>query len=81
MTKNNGSSIGITERKEIAKIIEKEYNELISQMQNEIVFTEGEIYEEASKKFGIKVIDQEIKNLEKKIELLKEKNLTVYCPH
>jgi len=70
MAKNNGATINAVEKRELAKIIEAEFNDIISNMKQEIKFTEGEILEQAEKKFGLKCIDLEIKQLKKKIETL-----------
>ena len=71
MAKDNGI-IGAVEKRELAKIIEIEFNTIITNMQTEMKYTEGEILEQAQKKFGIKYIDNEIKSLENKIEMLKK---------
>ena len=70
--KDNGH-INTVEKKYLADLIKQEYGDIIDTMQQEIRFTEGEILEEAKNKFGIKLIDQEINNLEEKIKLLQNK--------
>jgi len=70
MTKTNGNLINAVEKRELAKIVEIEFNTIIGNMQQEMKYTEGEILEQAEKKFGIKYIDHEIKSLERKIEML-----------
>ena len=65
--------IGVQEKKELCKIVSAEYDRLIGTMKQEIEFTQGEILEEAKGKFGLSIINQEIKNLEEKIKLLKDK--------
>ncbi len=65
--------IGVQEKKELTKILTSQYDRLISQMKNEIEFTQGELLEEAHKKFGVKVLNEQIKSLEKQIEIIKQK--------
>jgi len=66
----NGNTIGAVEKRELAKLTEAKFNTIISQMTQEMKYTEGEILEQAEKKFGIQYIDKEIKQLEAKIEML-----------
>ena len=74
ITKTNGT-IGVQEKKELTKIVSGEYDRIIATMKTEIEFTQGEILEDAKAKFGIKLVNQEIKNLEEKIKMLKQKKI------
>lgn len=70
MGKNDSNIIGVQEKRELAKIIDADFERIISNLQQEIKFTEGEILEQAHKKFGIKAINLEITHLREKIDLL-----------
>lgn len=69
------NTISVQEKREIAKIISDEYETIITNLQNEIKFTEGEILEEAQKMFGIKAIDLQINQLKEQINMLEKKKL------
>jgi len=64
--------INAVEKRELAKIMEVEFDKIISNMKQEMQYTESEILEQAEKKFGIKYIDKEIKQLQVKIKMLEE---------
>jgi len=72
MTLAINNTIGAVEKRELAKIVDAEFDTIISNLQQEMQFTEGEILEQAEKKFGIKYIDIEIKSLKNKIEMLEK---------
>jgi hypothetical protein len=73
MAKDNTNTIGAVEKRELAKLIDAEFNKIISHMQQEVKFTEGEILEQAEKKFGVKCINKEIKQLKEKIDMLEKR--------
>ena len=73
MKANGNGIVSVQEKRELSKLVSEEFNRIIQNLQQEIKFTEGEILEEAKNKFGIKLIDQEIDNLQDKIRLLEEK--------
>jgi len=67
------SKIGVLEKREVAKLISEEFNELIRTTQNEMKYTEGEILKQAEKKFGLKCIEKQISQLKEQIEMLEKK--------
>ena len=71
--KDNGSLIGVQEKREIAHLISDEYSRRITELQQQINFTEGEVLESAQKHFGLPFINQQIQQLMAKIKLLSEK--------
>ena len=71
MAKKDSNIIGVQEKRELAKIIGEDFEQIIGNLQQQIKFTEGEILEKAHKKFGIKALNMQIEQLEKRIGLLK----------
>lgn len=67
--------IGVQEKRELAKIIGEDFEGIITQLQQEIRFTEGEILEQAHKKFGIKAFNLQITQLKKQIEMLEKQKI------
>jgi len=72
MVKNNGV-IGVQEKRELSKLIDEEFSTIIQSMKQEIAFTEGELLEEAQKKFGYEAMDKEIEHLKDKIKFIEDK--------
>lgn len=66
------ATIGAVEKRELAKIIDEEFDTIINQMTQEMKFTEGEILEQAEKKFGLKCINKQIKQLQAQISMLEK---------
>ena len=73
MSKTNENLIGAVEKRELAKLVNDEFNRIIDTMKQEIKFTQGEILEEAKNKFGIECINKEIDHLKEKITMLETK--------
>lgn len=65
--------IGVQEKRELAKIINEDFERIITQLQQEIQYTEGEILEQAKKKFGLELINRQIKKLQEDIAFLEKK--------
>jgi len=72
MAKDNGV-IGVQEKRELSKLIDAEFSEIIQSMKQEIKYTEGEILEEAQKKFGIEALNKEIEHLKEKITFIEQR--------
>jgi hypothetical protein len=70
---NPNNTIGVQEKKELSKIINSEFERIIEGWKQEIENTEGDLLDKAHHKFGIKIINQEIKNLKQKISLLEDR--------
>jgi hypothetical protein len=70
--KNNGT-ISVQEKRELSKILDNEFSRIITDVKQEIKYTQGEILEQAKKKFGLQAINLQIKQLNEKIEFLKKK--------
>ena len=70
---NPNNTIGVQEKKELSKIINAQVERIIEGWKQENENTEGEILDKAHHKFGVKIINQEIKNLKQKIQLLEER--------
>jgi len=67
------SKIGTIEKRELAKLMENQFNEVIQTTQQEMQFTEGEILVQAEKKFGIACIEKQVKQLREQIAMLEKK--------
>ena len=73
MNSTKNGVMSVQEKRELSKLINEEFNRIIKNMQQQIEFTEGEILEQARDEFGLKLLDQEIDNLNEKIKLLQDK--------
>jgi len=80
MAKDDGI-IGVQEKKELSKLIEQEFNTIIMAMKQEIQYTQGEILEEAQKKFGIEALNIEIGHLKEKILFIEKKKQEMGFKH
>lgn len=67
------NTLGTIEKRELAKIIDKEFSTIINNLKQEMKYTEGEILQQAEKKFGLKCIDKEIEQLKSKISMLEKR--------
>ena len=72
MSKNNGT-IAVQEKRELAKLVTAEFDQIIKQVEEELKFTETGLLEEARNKFGIKAINKQIKQLKEQISMLEKK--------
>jgi hypothetical protein len=64
--------INAVEKRELARLVDTEFSKIIENLKQEVQYTESELLEEAEKKFGIKYINKEIKQLEAKIKMLED---------
>ena len=75
MSNDKVKQVGTVEKREIAKIIEGEFNTVIRNVTQEMNMTEGEILEQAHRKFGIKYLDKEINSLKSKITMIENQKI------
>jgi len=67
------SIVGSLEKRELAKLISAEFNEVIQTTQQEMQFTEGEILRQAEKKFGLQCLEKQISQLREQIAMIEKK--------